>query len=438
MSHANAPTNEASPDDETFLLDIQREAWNYFHREANADNGLIIDKTAPNWPASISAVGLALSCYPLGVARGYVSRADAIARTLTTLQFFRDSEQSDRPSATGWKGFYYHFLDMKTGRRAWQCELSTIDTTMLIAGALSAAAYFDRDTRDEREIREVADALYRRVDWCWARNDARTVSLGWKPERGFLPHTWTGYSEALLVYVLALGSPTHPISPAGYAAWTETYRWKRIYGQEYLYAGPLFIHQFSHIWIDFRGIRDAAMRGKKSDYFENSRRATLVQQAYAARNPRRLVGYSDRCWGITASDGPGQVTRTLHGVTRHFRGYAARGVPFGPDDGCISPWAALTSLPFAPEIVIPAARHFHDLNLRDGNPYGFKATFNATFPHARSSAGWISSAHFAINEGPMVLMIENHLSGMIWRLMRGCEYVRTGLRRAGFTGGWLG
>ncbi len=424
-------------DDEQFLREVQREAWNYFWCEANPRNGLVLDKTAKDSPASISATGLALSCYPIGVERGYVLRHEALTRTLHTLRFLRDSPQSQSPTATGWKGFYFHYLDIHTGRRAARSELSTIDTAILIAGAVVAAQYFDRNTAREREVRDIADALYRRVDWRWALNHGACLSHGWKPESGFLPNVWTGYSEALILYMLALGSPTHPVPVTSYAAWTASYRWKRMFGQEYLYAGPLFIHQLSHAWIDFRGIRDTYMTDKRSDYFENSRRATLVQQAYAIRNPREFNGYAAHCWGITASDGPAAGARKIRGATRHFYGYAARGVPFGPDDGSISPWAALTSLPFAPEIVVPTARHFHKLKLRQGNPYGFKATFNATMPHARGVAGWVSPAHYALNEGPMVMMIENYLSGLIWRLMRESRPIAHGLRRAGFRGGWL-
>ncbi len=428
----------APADDDAFLLDIQREAFDFFIREANPANGLIRDKTQPGVPASIASVGFGLSCYPIGVERGYLTRAAAAERTLTTLRFFRNSEQSEEPDATGWRGFYYHFLDMTTGCRAWQCELSTIDTSILIMGALTAAAYFDGDASAEAEIRAAADLLYRRMDWNWARNAGVTVSHGWKPETGFLFHRWQGYCEALILYALGLGSPTHPLPESSYGGWIAGYRWRKVYGHEYLYAGPLFIHQLSHGWIDFRKLQDDFMREHDSDYFENSRRATLVQQAYAIRNRKNFTGYGEDCWGITASDGPGAKVRTIGGRKRRFYDYIARGVPYGPDDGSVSPWAALTSLPFAPDLAIAAARHFHKLKLRSGNPYGFKATFNATYPHAAGNAGWISPSHFGINEGPLVLMIENHLSELPWMLTRRCEYIAAGLRRAGFRGGWLG
>ncbi|CCE97249.1 glucoamylase family protein [Sinorhizobium fredii] len=422
------------------LRQLQRDTFDYFLSEVNPANGLIVDKTAPNWPSSIAATGLALACYPVAVERGLMSRSAAVARTLATLRFFLYSPQGPEPDATGYKGFYYHFLDMATGRRVWQCELSTIDSALFLAGALSAAAYFDAAEAREREIGEVADSLYRRTDWQWALNGAATVTHGWTPETGFLKYRWEGYNEALLLYILGLGSPTHPLQESSYAAWSSTYRWESCYGYEYLYAGPLFTHQLSHVWIDFRGIQDAYMRGKGLDYFENSRRATHVQRAYAIDNPRKFDGYRECCWGITASEGPGPATLKLEGVEREFYDYVGRGVPYGPDDGTLAPWTVVASLPFAPEIVLQAIDYcVHQAKLTMYNRYGFKAAFNPTHPGEPGNpyGWWVSSWHFGLNQGPIVLMIENHWSGLVWRLMRTCPYVVTGLRRAGFDGGWL-
>lgn len=422
------------------LHNLQEKAFAYFKHEANPLNGLISDKTAKDWPASIAATGLALTGYPVAVERGLLSKQLAIDRTLTTLRFFWNSPQGSQPDATGYRGFYYHFLDMHTGRRAWQCELSTVDSAFLFAGMLAAAAYFNHDTPEEREIRELADALYRRADWAWAQAADATIGHGWHPESGFIPHCWQGYDEGLLLYVLALGSPTHPLPPAAYAAWASTYEWKNCYDIGYLYAGPLFTHQLSHIWIDFRGIQDAFMRTKGIDYFENSRRATRVQREYAIDNPLGFQSYSAQCWGITASDGPGPATLTIDGVQRQFYDYTGRGAPYGTDDGTIAPWAVVASLPFAPEIVMPTMYHFmHVLQLHERHPYGFKASFNHTFDRERGDPlrGWVSPYFFGLDQGPILLMVENHLSGMLWELMRGCPYVLDGLRRAGFNGGWL-
>jgi hypothetical protein len=410
---------------------LQQDTFQYFLQEYNPSNGLIPDNTRVGAPVSIAVVGLALAAYPVGVHRRFMSRAEAIKRTLTTLRDFWNSPQGEQPDARGYKGFYYHFLDMQTGRRTWNCELSTIDTTFLIAGALTCAAYFDRDTLEEREIRSLADALYCRVDWQWAFNGGPTVSMGWKPGSGFLPYRWEGYSEALLLYVLGLGSPTPPLPKESYKAWTETYRWKNLYGYEFLYAGPLFIHQLSHLWIDFRGIQDRFMREHGIDYFENSRRATYIQREYAIRNPRHFDGYNEYCWGITASDGPGPATLKINGIKRRFFDYVARKVPQGPDDGTIAPWAIATSLPFAPEIVLPSLQHISEVYPEMTNKYGFKCSFNATFRTGKKR-GWISKGYYGLDQGPIVLMVENYRSGLLWKLMRDCPYVVTGLRRAGF------
>ncbi len=421
------------------MLDkLQRETLGYFLHESNPKNGLILDKTKKDSLASIAATGLALASYPVGVERAFLTREDAIKRTLATLRFFWSSPQGAEPDATGYRGFYYHFLDMETGRRVWKCELSTIDSAILLAGALTAAMYFERDTPDEREIRELADSLYRRADWHWAQNNGLTVSHGWHPETGFIKYRWEGYDEALILYALALGSPTFPLPAESYRAWSSTYEWKSIYDIEFLYAGPLFIHQLSHLWLDLRGIQDDFMRDKGIDYFENSRRATQVQQLYAIRNPHQFAHYGEHCWGITASDGPGPMTLRVAGIERNFFGYEARGAPFGPDDGTIAPWAVVASLPFAPEIVLPTVRHFNELRLRETNPYGFKATFNPTYPdESGRTCGWISPWHYGLNQGPIVMMIENFRTGLLWDLMRRCPYVVEGLRRANFRGGWL-
>jgi hypothetical protein len=203
---------------------------------------------------------MALTAYPVGVARRFISREEAAQRTLTTLRFLADSDQSDASDATGYRGFYYHFLDMESGRRAWRCELSSVDTALLLAGVLTAVVFFDAASDVEAEIRRCGRMLYERVDWRWMLATRDTLCHGWRPEHGFLPYHWEGYDEALILYLLALGSSTHAIDADCYAAWCRTYEWTSVYGIEYLYAGPLFTHQLSHIWCDFRGIRDRFMR----------------------------------------------------------------------------------------------------------------------------------------------------------------------------------
>ncbi len=443
-----------SPADEHRIEVLQRATFGYFERVANPSNGLVRDNTRTDSPASIVGSGLAMACYAVAAERGYVPREHAAERVLATLRFFWNSEQSEHPEATGYRGFFYHFLDMQTGTRFRECELSSIDSAVVFIGGLVAAAYFDGDSANEREIRWLADALYRRADWNWLLDAHGAVGHGWRPERGFIPYAYCGYNEALFLYILALASPTHPIPSDSYSRWLSTYKWKTIYGYEFLYAGPLFIHQLSHVWIDFRGIQDEFMRGKKIDYFENSRRATYVQQQYARRNPRKFDGYGDHSWGITASDGPGPGKCKVHGREQNFYAYRARGVPYGPDDGTLSPWAIVASLPFAPEIVLPTLEYLDAAHPAMTGQYGYKCSFNPSFcrppvvvagpeqsgrPAAEYThdAGWLSEGYYAIDQGPVVLMIENYRTGLIWRLMRDCPYIVDGLRRAGFQGGWL-
>jgi hypothetical protein len=422
--------------DEELIAHLQRAAFDYFLKYVNPDNGLVADTSRPDSPASIAVVGFALACYPIAVERAWMTRQQAIERTLATLRFFRDCEQSTAKDASGFKGFWYHFLDMESGRRVWECELSLIDSTFLLAGTLTVARYFTRSDSSEQEIRKLADDLYRRVDWRWAQGGAATARQGWKTESGFLHYGWEGYSEATLLYVLGLASPTHPFSPASYGAWTATYQWENIYDFEHLYAGPLFIHQFSHAWIDFEGIRDKFMREKKSDYFENTYRAIQMQREYARRNPHDFRGYDTECWGISANEGPGPKSSVIDHVERRFYGYVARGVPFGPDDGTLAPNAMLGSLPFAPQIVVAALRALcarYPQLMRDGR---FPGAFNPMLP-GNGPEGWVSQGFYGLDQGLVVLMIENYRSRLIWRLLRTCRYIVRGLTLAGFRGGWL-
>lgn len=417
------------------LAVLQKRTYQYFRKEINPKNGLVKDNTNPDSPASIAGSGLALACHIAAVEHGYETRKVAAARTRLMLEFLFNAEQSERPTATGYKGFFYHFLDLKSGERTWRSELSTIDSAILFAGALVAGLYFDRNSADERAIRELSDALYRRADWRWMlQSDA--LSHGWRPERGYLKYDWRGYNEALFLVILALGSPTFPIPKKCYDEWLSTYKWRRIHGREFVYSGPLFTHQLSHVWIDFRGIRDSYMRDRCIDYFENSRRATYAQRAYAISNPRGFKAYGENVWGFTASEGPATPEEKVFRGPRKFFGYHARGSPFGPDDGTVSPWALVASLPFASEIVVPAMRYMNSTYPSIGGKYGFESSFNPTFP-GRSKAGWVSRWHYAIDQGPLIVMVDNYLSGLMWRLTRSSEYFVRGLRRAGFSGGWL-
>jgi hypothetical protein len=432
--------------DEAFLDDVQRRAFRFFWETSNPDNGLARDRYPTPSFASMAAVGFALTAYPIGVERGFVDRAAAAARTLATLRFLARAPQGDAPAGmTGHKGFFYHFVDMERGARFEQTELSTVDTALLLGGILFVQGYFDRP--DEAEIRDLAETIHRRVDWRWAQARAPLVSHGWSPEKGHLPYDWVAYSEAMLVYAMGLGSPTHALDAASWTAWASGLpkAWGGSPGAEFVQFASLFGHQYSHVWIDFRGIRDPFMRGKGIDYFENSRRATLAQYAYAQANPMGWQGYGPDLWGLTACDGPADVMLALDGRSRTFRSYAARG-PGAFDDGTVAPTAAGGSVPFAPELCIPALiamRRDHGTDLY--GEYGFRDALNPSFPasaqlrHGRvvPGRGWYDTDYLGIDQGPILAMIENHRSGLIWKVMRGNPHLRRGLERAGFTGGWL-
>jgi hypothetical protein len=419
------------------LIDrLQRAAFGYFLDYTDPTTGLVADTSLPGAPSSIAATGFGLSAYPVGVERGWIERAEAAGRTLATLRFLAESPQSRDKDATGYKGLYYHFLDMKSGRRTWKSELSLIDSALLLAGVITAAAYFSRDNAVEAEIQSLAAMLYARANWAWALDRGDALSLGWKPRSGFLPYRWEGYSEAIILYVLALASPAHPIPERSYAAFAAKFDWMNGPDKPYLYAGPLFIHLFSHAWIDFRDIRDKAICEKNSDYFTNTCRAIAVQRDYAERNPGEFTGYGPDMWGLTACDGPERPRVLINGRRQHFAGYAARGVPFGPDDGTIAPWAPLACLPFEPQAAIAGCRHmlaaYPDL-LIGGR---FPGSFNPSIP-GKGPEGWVSGRCVGLDQGLLVMMIEKHRSGLIWDLLRDSPIIRRGLKRAGFSCGWL-
>jgi hypothetical protein len=433
------------------IVELQERTFRFFWDTANPQNGLIPDRYPTPSYSSIAAVGFGLTTYPVGVERGYITREQARDRVLTTLRFL--SKAPHGPGArgrAGYKGFFYHFLDMKTGERFGDSELSTVDTALLLAGALFCQSYFDGAHPDEAEIRSHVEQLYRRVDWRWAQPKGPAITLGWTPEKGFLKYDWRGYNEAMLVYLLALASPTFPVGTDAWSEWTSTYdkHWRKAFGQEFLNFAPLFGHQYTHVWLDFRKIQDGYMRQRGLDYFENSRRAVHAQRAYAISNPRRCTDYGATVWGISASDGPADIIIEDTSGRRTFSTYAARGID-SKDDCTLAPTAAAASIPFAPDLAIPAVREMHR---RYGqhiySKYGFLGAFNPTFTfhfdiqlrHGRSvkGFGWVADDYLGIDQGPIVAMIENYRTGLIWKVMRKNPYVRQGLARAGFSGGWLG
>lgn len=421
---ADSGTVSAEPrefaDDDAFLAYLQRASFDYFWYEANPTNGLVPDRSTPTSPCSIAAVGFGLSAITVGIDHGWITRGEGRGRVHRTLQTFWDKPQGSSVGGTiGYRGWFYHFLDRRTATRTWSSELSSIDTALFLAGALHAREYFDGSDTNEVAIRLLADALLGRVDWQWMRNGQDALSMGWKPEAGFLSSRWIGYNEAMVLYLLGLGTSINPLPAASWTAWTSGYTWRTNYGQSYVPFPPLFGHQYSHCWVDFRHTADGYMRGKASTYFENSRRAALAQQAYCIANPGRFAGYSSNVWGITACDGPG---------TGGIAGYNARGAPPAQnDDGTLAPTAIGGAVPFAPEVCVPTLRYLYgQYRLKIWTGYGFRDAFNLR-------VDWWDPDTLGIDQGPIVLMIENYRTQRVWRRFLHAPEIQRGLERAGFT-----
>jgi len=390
--------------DVEFLEMVEGRSFQYFVKAVNPANGLVLDKAsnskAPDFkyaPASIAAVGFGLAALTAGAERGWIGKDAAAGQVRTTLEFFSEKMESEH-------GFFYHFVDMETGKRVWDCELSSIDTALFLAGALTAAQYFDTP-----EIKALARKLYERVDWKWMANGSPFLTMGWKPGKQFLPYVWGDYNESMVMYILAMGSPTFPLTGK---SWEALKRTRGIYkGHELIISPPLFTHQFSHAFIDFRGKRDAF-----ADYFENSVQATLANRQFCIDSAASFKTYGKDSWGLTASIGPD--------------GYRAYGAPPGPalHDGTIAPSAAAASIVFTPEYSLSAMKHWYAKYRNDlwGN-YGFADSFNL-------DRDFFAPDVYGINQGPTVLMIENYRSGLIWKLFMSRPEVRKGMEAAGFGG----
>lgn len=399
--------------DDEFLEYVQGTSFDYFWYGANPANGLVPDRSATGSACSIAAVGFGLTAIGIGVDHGWITRTQAVARVMTTLNTFLSGPQGPGSSGIiGYKGWFYHFLDMNTALRSGS-ELSSIDTVLLLAGMLYAKQYFNGAGADEASIRTMADVIFNRVDWTWMAQGTDAVSMGWYPTSGFISANWIGYNEAMILYCLGLGAATNPLPASAWSRWTSGYTWGTYYGQTFIPFSPLFGHEFSHCWIDFRHIADSYMNSHNSTYFENSRRAALAQVQYAVLNPGGFAGYSSTVWGLTASDGP--------------TGYAVHGIPPGGfDDGTIAPTAAGGALAFAPEYSLPTLRAFYTrFRPRIWTAYGFRDAFNIT-------VGWYAADELGIDQGPIVAMIENYRTQRVWQLFMQNPEVQRGLQRAGF------
>lgn len=431
--------NVSSVTDEqlNFLNDLKQRNFYYFWDILDTNTWQNDDRYPSRNFSSIAATGFALTSYIIGSENGYITRQQSYERVEKVLQWLWKSEQGQAAEGiTGYKGFYYHFLNYKSGTRYKEVELSTIDTGLLMAGILACQSYFDSNTDEEKALRALADSLYLRVEWDWAMNGGTTMSMGWTPEKGFINSTWTGYNEAMVMLIMALGSPSHTLKVESWDEWCRTYNWAEYYGYNHINFSPLFGHQYSHMFVDFRGINDNYNRLKGTDYFENSKRATLSNRAYCIDNPMQFEGYSESIWGLSACDGPANALIEYNGKKVQFMEYSARGASKNHvvDDGTITPTAAGGSIPFAPEYCIDALYTMRTVfGEKLYQEYGFKDAFNMSF----SEEGWFDKDYIGIDQGAILIQLENFQSGLIWNLMKKNKYIEDGLRKAGFKGGWL-
>ncbi|MBN1131591.1 MAG: hypothetical protein JXR52_08380 [Bacteroidales bacterium] len=430
------------PDAESaFLDDLKQRTFQFFWDRADKTTFQIDDRYPTPRFTSIASTGFGLTAYIIGAENGFITREEGAGRVLSTFEWLWSSQQgAGETDFTGYRGFYYHFLTYGDGKRYKNVELSTVDTGLLMAGILSCQSYFDRDDPREIRIRELADSLFLRVDWHWAMDGKEWMSMGWTPENGFIKAKWTGYNEAMILLIMALGSPTHPIPDTAWNSWCKTYVWDEFYGQEHVNFSPLFGHQYSHMYIDFRGIQDGYMSLKGIDYFENARRATLANRAYCIDNPSGFRDYGESVWGLTACDGPGFSVQPYNNDSVIFYAYRARGASALEviDDGTIAPTAAGGSIPFTPELSVDALFKMKELyDDRLYQQYGFKDAFNMTFVKEDGNRGWFDLDYIGIDQGPILIQLENHQSALVWDIMKQNQYIIRGLRKAGFHGGWL-
>lgn len=421
--------------------ELKKRTFNFFWDIAHPTNYQIPDRYPTLTFSSIAATGFGLTSYIVGIENKYISRAQGAERTLKTLEALWQMPQGDQAAGvSGYKGFFYHFLTLDQPVRYKDVELSSIDTGLLMAGILSAMTYYDADDATETKIRTLANALYSRVEWDWMLQKDGYLSMGWHPERGFIPAKWSGYNEAMVLLIMAMGSPSHSIPATSWQKWCATYQYGMFMGEKNVQFDPLFGHQYSHIWIDFRGIQDAYMKGIKSDYFINSTLATKSNRNYCISNPNGYKNYNENCWGLTACDGPYNGTKNIDGKSYTFFDYRARGAASMQivDDGTIAPTAAGGSMPFLPTESEAALKHmWQTYNKHLVGKYGFKDAFNVTYKDERNPDGWFDLDYLGIDQGPILLQMQNHENELIWKIMRKNPYIIAGLKKAGFSGGWL-
>lgn len=429
----------AARQEDGFLDEIEKAHFQYFLKHGDPKTGLTMDSSREDTSCSIAAVGFSLSSYIIASRRDYISRSEAGDYVLKTLKTLWSLPQGPEPTGvSGYRGFFYHFLDRKSCTRTWNSELSSIDTALLMAGVLSCKTYFDEANAQEKEIRDLAAKLFDRVEWDFMYRPDGFLSMGWNPEagKGFLDAEWSMFCEGPILILMAAGSSTHPIPAEAWSNYCKNFKTTSSFGEKRLNFAPTYGYQYPQCWIDFRELKDEAVKELGIDYFENARRILLAQHAYAVANPMGWRSYGKDCWGLTACDGPGSVKKPYRGKEVEFRGYSLRGCPQEFDDGTIAPTAVAASIPYAPELTIATIKNWRKNRPEIWGSCGFYDAFNPSFDETKPS-GWVDPSYLGIDQGPIVIMTENYRSGFLWNLMKKNEVIVRGLQRSGFAGGWL-
>jgi hypothetical protein len=415
-------TPSAFASDNAFMDYLEEANFDYYWYTANPTNGLVPDRSAGGAPggsaASIFAVGLGLTAIGIAVDHGWITRAQGAARVQTTLNTFWNGPQgSNTTGEIGYQGWFYHFLDMNAATRSGSSELSSIDSTFLLAGILYAKQYFNGNNATETNIQTLASDIFNRVNWLWFAPDipgTNAVRMGWLPESGFSTFgDWKGYNEGMLLYLLGMGASSNTLPAACWSYWTSGYIWGTQYGESYVIFPPMYGHEYSQCWVDFRHVGDAYMNGENSTYFQNSRRAALAQQQYCIANPGGFRGYSAQFWGLTASDDPS--------------GYVVHGAPPDEsDNGTLAPTASGGAMSFAPDIALPTLEAIYNQGrTRVWTAFGFIDAFNF-------QQNWYDVDELGIDQGPIIVSTENYRNQNVWRLFMQNPEVQRGLQQAGF------
>jgi hypothetical protein len=395
-----AASAQVSEQDSTFLDDLEKQNFLFFVEQAHPYTGLVKDRTNVRTTdntivASIAATGFGLTALCIGTERNWISLAEARHRAIVALRFLWEKMPNHR-------GFFFHFANINTGERTWDSEVSSVDTAILLCGVLTCGEYLRSP-----DVSRLASAIFNRVDWSWLSEDTTLLPHGWTPEFGFLPFRWDYYSEHMMIYLLGLGSSAHPLAADAWDAWKRSifeYEGIRYIGS---YA-PLFVHQYSQAWFDFRAKRD-----RYADYFKNSATATEVHRCFCVELGKQFPDYSDDLWGISASD------------SQH--GYVVWGGPpaIGPIDGTVVPSASAGSLPFLPQPCLRVLKYIKDKFPNAWCRYGFVNAFNPL-------KNWYDTDVVGIDTGITLLMAENLRSGFVWKIFMKSPEAKRGLDRAKF------